>query len=528
MTGFRDMSRIKKVWEQSTQYFRRMRSQDLTGNTDKQAEEVIQPAPLWKRKSTIIIGGVIILLTTSGFIGNDQYNKYIERNTFPYYHVYIDGKEVGTVAEANEVEAMVAAKTKALQDANPGINMVLETGEITYELDKGFKFVPETEATLAEVESNFNSYAIGVEVKVDGKVIGVVKDQETADAILARVQSKYAPEIAAAGKNQKSVSTLSFDGKADAAAADEAAADPNEPGVKVTNVEFVEQVAVQQLNTKPDDIQEAEDVYKKIVDGSTKPTKYVVQAGDVIGRIALKFDISPQVIYDNNPWIEGDRITVGDELDLTVLQPELTVRTTEQHVDLEKIAAPVEYVTNDQMRVGENKTIKEGTEGSQRLTYEIVKENGYLISETLLEKVVLTEPTATVIEKGTMVVLGEGTGRFMVPVKNYRVTSKFGPRWGRNHNGVDFTGNKNIMAADNGVVEFVGRKEGLGNTIIIDHKNGYKTVYGHLSSYKVSSGDKVEKGDYIGIMGSTGNSTGVHLHLEIHKNGVIQNPLKYL
>lgn len=528
MTGFRDMSRIKKAWEQSTQYFRRMRSQDLTGKTDKQAAEVIQPAPLWKRKSTIIIGGVVVLLTTSGFIGNDQYNKYIERNTIPYYHVYIDGKEVGTVAEADEVESMVTAKTQAIQDANPGINMVLETGEITYELDNGFKFVPETEATLSKVENSFSSYAIGVEVKVDGKVIGVVKDQETADAILARVQSKYAPELAAEGKSQKSVSTLSFDGKEDAAAEDEAAADPNEPGVTVTNVEFVEQVALQQLNTDPADIQEAEDVYKKIVDGSTKPTKYVVQAGDVIGRIALKFDISPQVIYDNNPWIEGDRITVGDELDLTVLQPELTVRTTEQHVELEKIAAPVEYVTNDQMRVGETKTIKEGTEGTQRLTYEVTKENGYLVTESLLEKVVLTEPTATVIEKGTLVVLGEGTGRFIVPVKNYRITSKFGPRWGRNHNGVDFTGNKNIMAADNGVVEFVGTKEGLGKTIIIDHKNGYKTVYGHLSSYKVSSGDKVEKGDNIGIMGSTGNSTGVHLHLEIHKNGVLQNPLKYL
>ncbi|MNJ79273.1 Stage II sporulation protein Q [compost metagenome] len=63
---------------------------------------------------------------------------------------------------------------------------------------------------------------------------------------------------------------------------------------------------------------------------------------------------------------------------------------------------------------------------------------------------------------------------------------------------------------------------------MIDHKNGFETVYGHLSSYKVSEGDIVEKGQNIGIMGSTGNSTGVHLHFEVHKDGVMQNPLKYL
>lgn len=528
MTGFRDKSRIKKAWEQSTQYFRRMRSQDLIGKTDTDTAEVMQPVPLWRKKSTLIIGGAAILLTAAGIIGNVQYKQYIERNTFSYYHVYIDGKEVGTVATTDEVESLVTAKTLEVQDSNPGINMVLETGEITYESASGFKFIPETEATLAQVEDHFNSYAIGVEVKIDDRVIGVVKDQETADAILARVQSKFAPELAAVAKNQKGVSALSFDGKKEDAEQDQKEVDPNEPGVTVTDVEFVEQVAVEQLNTDPANIQEAEEIYKKIVDGSTKPTKYVVQAGDVIGRIALKFDISPQVIYENNPWIEDDKIWVGDELDLTVIQPELTVRTTERLVEIEKIAAPVEYVQNDQVRVGENKTITEGTEGTQRLTYEIVKENGYVTTESLIDKTVLTEPTATVIEKGTMVVLGEGTGRFMVPVKNYRISSKFGPRWGRMHNGVDFTGNKNIMASDNGVVEFVGSKQGLGNTVIIDHKNGYKTVYGHLSSYKASKGDKVEKGDIIGIMGSTGNSTGVHLHFEIHKNGVIVNPLKYL
>jgi murein DD-endopeptidase MepM/ murein hydrolase activator NlpD len=102
-------------------------------------------------------------------------------------------------------------------------------------------------------------------------------------------------------------------------------------------------------------------------------------------------------------------------------------------------------------------------------------------------------------------------------------------RGGRLHKGVDFTSsNRNIYAADSGKVSFVGRQRGYGNTIVIDHRNGFQTMYAHLKSYKVRDGETVEKGDVIGIMGSTGNSDAVHLHFEIHKSGRVVNPSKYL
>ncbi len=72
------------------------------------------------------------------------------------------------------------------------------------------------------------------------------------------------------------------------------------------------------------------------------------------------------------------------------------------------------------------------------------------------------------------------------------------------------------------------KKSGYGNVVILDHKNGYKTLYGHLSSFTVSQGEIVEKGDQIGVMGNTGRSTGTHLHFEIIKNGTSENPLSYL
>ncbi len=534
MTDFRDMSRIKKLWNQSIQYIRGTRSKDLKGKNDQQEATAVE-APLWRKKSVQLIGGAVILLTAAGLIGYQQYTQYIKANTFEYFHVSMNGTEVGTVDSPEQVDELIEKKAAELKSAHPDLHMELETGMITYASESAFKPEVTTEETLAKLGSMFTSHALGVEVKVDGKVIGIVKDQETADAILLRIQSKYAPELAADSKNPRGVMTLSYN-KNDKTEDNAKSADAEEgvqegeikPGRIVSEVEFVEDIDVTDAKIAPEQVEDPEALYKRLTEGEAKPTKYVVQAGDCVGCIAHKFNVSPQVIYENNPWIKDDLIRVGDELDLTAILPEVTVKTIESLVEVESIAAPVEIEKNDQLPVGQQKVIQEGVEGSQRLTYKITKENGYVISEELINKEILQEPVPEIIEKGTMVVIGEGSGKFALPVTNYRITSKFGQRWGRMHKGVDFTGNKTILASDAGEVEYVGWKSGLGNTVIINHKNGYKTVYGHLSSFKVSKGDKVKKGASIAIMGNTGNSTGTHLHFEIHKNGTAENPLKYL
>jgi murein DD-endopeptidase MepM/ murein hydrolase activator NlpD len=103
-------------------------------------------------------------------------------------------------------------------------------------------------------------------------------------------------------------------------------------------------------------------------------------------------------------------------------------------------------------------------------------------------------------------------------------------RWGKMHKGIDIArpSNKTIKAADNGVVVFAGWSNGYGNKIIIDHQNGFQTLYGHMSSLNAKVGQTVSKGTAIGIMGATGDATGVHLHFEVYKNGSLVNPLDYI
>lgn len=110
------------------------------------------------------------------------------------------------------------------------------------------------------------------------------------------------------------------------------------------------------------------------------------------------------------------------------------------------------------------------------------------------------------------------------------VTSRFGSRWGRQHMGVDIGAimGTPIYSCSKGTVKYTGWYYGYGNLIIVDHGNGIETYYAHCSKICVSVGAEVTKDSIIGLVGSTGNSTGPHLHLEIRENGVVQNPQKYL
>ncbi len=120
---------------------------------------------------------------------------------------------------------------------------------------------------------------------------------------------------------------------------------------------------------------------------------------------------------------------------------------------------------------------------------------------------------------------------FAMPVRgNFRFTSGFGPRWGRMHNGTDFAGSHGsaIYSTADGVVVHAGWSSGYGRLIKIQHEFGIETRYAHLSRIRVQVGQRVSRGERIGDMGSSGRSTGTHLHYEIRVNGQPINPMIYI
>lgn len=111
-----------------------------------------------------------------------------------------------------------------------------------------------------------------------------------------------------------------------------------------------------------------------------------------------------------------------------------------------------------------------------------------------------------------------------------QITSGFGPRWGRMHQGLDVAAptGRPITAAKSGKVIVAGWSGGYGNLVVIDHGGGLSTAYAHQSRIAVKVGDPVTQGGLIGYIGSTGHSTGPHLHFEVRVNGAARDPLPYL
>ncbi|MDR0561905.1 MAG: M23 family metallopeptidase [Spirochaetaceae bacterium] len=125
---------------------------------------------------------------------------------------------------------------------------------------------------------------------------------------------------------------------------------------------------------------------------------------------------------------------------------------------------------------------------------------------------------------------------FRYPLRSYRLTSDFGPRINpitgdfRNHNGLDLAApaGTEVYAVREGVVTEIGEDAVYGNYIIIRHSDGWASLYGHLSKIETALRRSVKSGTLIGRVGSTGQSTGPHLHFELRQNGKAQDPGKYL
>ncbi|MGL5649822.1 MAG: M23 family metallopeptidase [Clostridium sp.] len=120
---------------------------------------------------------------------------------------------------------------------------------------------------------------------------------------------------------------------------------------------------------------------------------------------------------------------------------------------------------------------------------------------------------------------------FFHPTHGGVVTSAFGERWGKMHKGLDISRNSgdDVVACLDGVVKSrFYEEEGYGNVVILDHGNGYESRYAHMSSFNVNIGDKVKAGNKVGSVGSTGKSTGPHLHFEIRVNDKPIDPEKYI
>ncbi|GAB1475939.1 hypothetical protein MASR2M70_07710 [Bacillota bacterium] len=342
-------------------------------------------------------------------------------------------------------------------------------------------------------DMNATAYAI----KVDGQQKAILYSRECADGILKSIQNNFLVENAS---------------------------------ITYETIGFAENVEIEEISTKIGNIQKEDAVLEYMLTGAVEIKTYAVKSGDTFGQIAKNLGLSSEELMSTNPNVRPERLQIGQELVLNRVCPVVTVQTTEIAEYIAYMEYDITYEETSALYKGEQTVKSAGVKGQRQVVAEIVRNNGEEVSRNELSSKTISEPRNQVVLNGTKELPPLiGTGKFIYPTRG-TLTSRFGSRWGRMHNGIDLaapTGTK-IRAADGGVVISAGWEGALGYCVRIDHGQNKVTVYGHCSKILVKKGDKVYQDQHIANVGSTGRSTGSHLHFELHVNGIPKNPLKYI
>ena len=453
----------------------------------------------YKRQLAVLMMLVIFLATgimgTSGAAVSPDDGQ--ASDLVPAYKVSLDGKVLVYVSDPASVQTILAQMLRDAQERY-GMDVSLDQ-EISF--DK--MFLPPARLSLPEdtaktvrgkVKINCNAYTI----YANDVRIGTLKSREEADKLLDRIKSQYA------GGEKKP----------------ESAAFQEKIKILFTPVPF-------------DQVRDIDTIVAEIAKGRETVEEYTIANGDNLWTISRSHDMDLDTLVAMNSDIQDlDKLKLGQKLRLSYPKSPLNVVTTEVVQYEEAVPFETETREDGSMYKNQTKVLQEGKDGRKKIEARVKKINGIEESRTILSEQVTQEPVKKVIAKGTKTLASmasRGGGALLWPARG-SLSSGFGRRWGRMHEGIDIANSVGtpIYAADPGKVIFTGRSSGYGNLIRINHGGGLVTCYGHLKSFAVSSGQYVDRGQLIGYMGNTGNSTGPHLHFEVRVNNSPQNPIKYL
>ncbi len=311
-------------------------------------------------------------------------------------------------------------------------------------------------------------------------------------------------------------------------------------GTLIENIYIENKITIKKANVPVNETiyLDKETLSQYLLFGTTSPQQtYTVQAGDTIEDVAFNNKISTEEFLIANPNLTSSKSLLysGQQVTLGILKPQINiieedhvVKNEEENYTTVTEEDPNQYTTYSQVK-------QAGVKGENRVTQKIQKVNGETIRIAKVASETIREPVQEIIVKGTKPVGYQGygnvvptRGEFGWPATCSTISSGFGWRWGTLHDGIDIAGcgyGSNIFAAQSGTVVVSAKKPGYypggygdnGEYIIIDHHNGYYTIYAHMcpGCRVVSAGDEVQKGQVIGAMGMTGAASGPHLHFGI-------------
>jgi murein DD-endopeptidase MepM/ murein hydrolase activator NlpD len=434
------------------------------------------------------------------------------------YHVYLNGTYVGNVTDKNVVNKIIAEKVDTMKESFKNVDLNIGA-QVQYVPEQVFQSTANNQETAETVKNTFQLQVEASAIVIDGKPVVYLDNKNTAEEVMKSLKLQYVSE-----DQLKELETRK-------ASENTTLAPLKENESRLLDVRLSKNVSIEEENLAPENIMSAEEAVTFLQKGTLEEKKYAIQEGDVLETIAHDHGLKLADILGLNPGLTEDTLLkIGQEINITVPQPFIEVIVDKEINQKEEIAFTNEVVEDSSMPKGETKVKQQGQNGSRSVTYMISEQNGVTVKKDKSNEQILQQPVNHIVIKGTKAMPSRGEGSFAWPTVGGYVSSQMGYRWGKMHKGIDIArpSDRTIKAADNGVVVSAGWDGGYGNKIVIDHQNGYRTLYGHMASLNVKVGQIVSQGSSIGVMGATGDATGVHLHFEVYKNGGLVNPLSYL
>lgn len=413
--------------------------------------------------------------------------------------VIVCGEVVAVVEDRAEFRAQVDALLAQLE-AQYG-QRVWISGEMEYgRVPPGFEPVPAVAAVSNELLAKLPLVTMGWIVRVEGHAVAACKTEDEARAAVDLVMEKYKAQLT------------------------------RRAGVEILSCSFRESVEFVAGEVSLGDLKKPEDVAVLLERGTDKVVTHTVVKNETLWSIAARASMTVADLRLANPNVKGDLIRVGDQLSLVVPNPYLSLVSAERYVYSQAVSFETQVRPDPERWPWERIVVQQGKRGEKEITVEIERHNGQEVARRVISEVLRSSPVTQIVIQGTMQIPSRGTGRLVWPVVG-NITSHFGRRGTTTHTGIDIAAplGTPVLAADSGTVT-VSQSSlgGYGQTIMIDHGGGALiTVYAHLSRRLVRVGDIVEKGQVIGNVGSTGRSTGPHLHFEVRVNGTPVNPLQF-
>ena len=459
---------------------------------------------------------VTIVLTVFCLIPLFDFKTYAKEEPKTLYRVYLNGKSIGIIESKDKLEEYINQEQKELKEEYGVSKVYLPKGlyiseyvtynaNITKEEDI-YDFIKQTE--------NFTIKGYTVNIKKDESniVLNVLNKDDFTNSVTNVVKS-FIPEdelqsyldgedITLVGEGSKIENLYLKESLDDGITIKESYIPSNE---KI----FIDEKSI----TK----------YLLFGDNETE-NKYKVKEGDTIASIAENNKLAVEEFLVVNPDIKSEKtlLSIGQEVSVALISPIITVVEEEHLVEAQTIKYDTTIKYDNSLTYGVTRIDQDGQDGKEIVTQKIKYENGKITEAIITGSVIETEAINKIKiigTKGTTTIDPSqipSSGDWAWPtLRPFIISSYYAWRWGSFHEGVDITGTgygSPILAANNGIVYKVFYDSTGGYQIWIAHSNNIYTMYAHLSKQLVSAGQTVTRGQKIGLMGSTGVSTGTHLH----------------